>query len=179
MNPRPPVNRIAPLILVAVLGLLSGCKDDGGRHDIETRLRADPRVDLIGVEGFWELDSAVLDSFSLVSAAFRLRHRPDSLVGIKPSPTMFTDTPHLRVLQIGGYSLHAKAGHEGNPSGADFGYEGDFVGLLPVEIRSLDDLINHYDAFERLVAGWPDYPERATATNAAGDTVVYYREKLP
>lgn len=94
-------------------------------------------------------------------------------------PESFKTTGEMRLKQIGhlqmeqhsfGYmGMFVTATHEKVKSHAyadwiDIGAEGPYMHEIPFRVRSVQDVINHYDDIVSVLSKWPHEPEKLTVT---------------
>ena len=169
--------RVAWLVVLAAVVSTIGCNDDNGLSQIEAGLANDPRIESVEIGGFWEMDTPVLDEFTIISASARLKGRPGRYLEWWPYAEMFDDTPELLVYCVGRRLLcvqHEQSVYDFDTP--DFGYKGAFAAMLPFKIKKLGDLFDHYDELEAVVAEWPIEPAKGIWVTPSGAKVEYWVE---
>ncbi|HEX4792346.1 MAG TPA: hypothetical protein VH370_01055 [Humisphaera sp.] len=120
-----------------------------GRYEILMEgLSKNPRLKDVSVDGFDRAPFSVHDTFVIMNASMRVSRRQDGEIVLDhPTLRLLTGASHVRLLRLGTCTSHENA--------LDVGPEGELAGLVPFEVTTVDDVIDHFDELEDLLTNLP------------------------
>jgi len=127
----------------------------GPSEIVEEGLSNNPRLKDVYIDGFSRGGSLLEDNFVMMNASMRFSGRDDGeIVFDHPTPDLLTGARHIRLLQLGTWKAQESA--------MDVGPEGELAPLLPFEVATVDDVIDHFDEIADLLANLPARREAHT-----------------
>lgn len=129
--------------------------------------------------------------YEVHAAQFAIIGRPDAVVVLdEPSHNLVHGSGHIEIRNLGPWDFHTATYGRlgvvktktrepvkslGYSSSVDVGTAGEFADRLPVKIRDVQDLVDHYDDLVRFFGTWPDDRDWAVIPGSSDPLRVYCR----
>lgn len=151
---------------------------------------------LNGVDGIADVQILGCDdmTYEVHAARFSIVDRPEAVIVLDEPTRGLTDgSGRIAIRRLGPWEFHtASYGHIGAvktktrepveslgySSGVDVGPFGEFADRLPVKIRKLQDLVDHYDVLVKFFETWPDDRNWAVVPGSSDPLRVYCRTSV-